>query len=493
MKKLYVFLLVCCSLPVGLFSKDYNILSFGAVADGKTLNTLAIQAAIDKAHEEGGGRVLIPAGRFLSGSIVFKSGVELHLLKEAVLLGSTRAADYIKMSRWKALVMAEQQSNIAITGQGTLDGQGRELALGLDSLFYIGQLDSADYSLQEKRPKEYLRPQIIEFVKCKNIRVTGVTIKNAASWVQTYERCEDLVIDSIRVISDAYWNNDGMDIGDCKNVRITNCYVNSADDGICLKSHYNRKYFCDGIYIANCTIRSSASAIKLGTASAGGFKNVIIENIKVFDTFRSAIAIESVDGGLIENVFVNNLEATNTGNALFIRIGKRNPSGPIGEVNNVHLKNIKVEVSFERPDYAYDMRGPALPFFHNIFPSSITGFPGHPVGSVTLENIEITYPGRGNKGLAHMPVSRMTEIPELVKKYPEFSMFGELPAWGLYVRHVDQLTLKNVSLKIKAPDYRPALVFDDVERLTLQKVAVTGDEKQQKLVLNEVEEVVKGE
>ena len=142
-----------------------------------------------------------------------------------------------------------------------------------------------------------------------------------------YDQCENIIIDSVRTDSDAYWNNDGIDIQDCKNVRITNCFVNSADDGICLKSQ-SPEHYCDNIYIANCTVRSSASAIKFGTVSHGGFKNVTIENIKVYDTFRSAVAIECVDGGTLENVLVDNVQAVNTGNAIFIRLGKRNQYTP---------------------------------------------------------------------------------------------------------------------------------------------------------------------
>ncbi|MFT4664716.1 MAG: polygalacturonase [Polaribacter sp.] len=487
MKKTLLLLITSCFITIYLQAKDYNILSFGAVADGTTISTIAIQAAIDKAADENGGRVIIPTGRFLCGSIVMKSNIEIHLLEGAVLLGSTQVSDYLKLNRWKALVMADGQHNIAITGKGTLDGQGRQLALNIDSLFYVGQIDSTQYTFPEKRPREYLRPQIIEFVKCKNIRVTGVTIKNSASWVQTYDRSENIIIDSVRVISDTYWNNDGIDIGDCKNVRITNCYVNCGDDGICLKSHHNG-YSCDSIYIGNCTVRSSASAIKFGTASIGGFTNVHIENIKVFDTFRSAIAIETVDGGHIENVLVENIEAVNTGNAIFIRLGRRYPKKRNGVMKNVVLRNIRAEIAFERPDYDYDIRGPALPFFHNIFPASITGLPNIPIENVTLENIEIIYPGRGNNGLAHTPVSRLNEVPEYANHYPEFSMFGELPAWGFYVRHVEHLTLKNIKISIKDPDYRPAFVFDDVKKLEMEAIDIRGDEKKELIILNEVGE-----
>ncbi len=471
-----------------MYAQEFNILDYGAVPDGKTLCTSGIQAAIEAAHLYGNGRVVFPAGSFLSGSLVIKSGVKLHLLQDAVLLGSTNPDHYIKLNRWKALLMSDGESDIMITGPGTIDGQGRQLALHIDSLFYAGKLDSADYNFVEMRPMHYIRPQLIEFVNCSNIEVTNVTLRNAACWVQTYDRCDNILLDHVHVDSDTYWNNDGIDIQDCKKVRITNCYINAADDGICLKSQ-SRDHFCDSIYIAHCTVRSSASAVKFGTVSHGGFKNVTIEHIKVFDTFRSALAIECVDGGTLENILVENVNAVNTGNAIFIRLGDRSKSRDPGSLRNVTLRNIKVEVAFERPDYGYEIRGPALPFFHNTFPSSITGIPGQPVENVTLENIEIMYPGRGNNGLANMPVSRIEEVPEREAVYPEFSMFGELPCWGLYVRHVDGLTMKNVKLSIEAPDYRPAIVFDDVGNLDIQMLNILGDTKPAHIVLFKTSDV----
>jgi len=498
MKRLYftlVFLIFTKSL---LFSKDYNILTFGAIPDGKTLNTTVIQSAINQANKDGGGRVIIPTGNFLSGSIILKSGVELHLTKKATLLGSTKAEDYLKINRWKGLIMADNASDIAISGKGTINGQGAQLAMHIDSLFYIHKIDSIHYNFIEKRPKYYLRPQIIEIVNCENIKVTGVTIRNAACWVQTYDLCKNLLIDRIRVESDTYWNNDGIDIVDCKNVRITNSTINSADDGICLKSsiannrtgtNYHGTNFCDSIYIENCTIRSSASAIKLGARSVGGFKNITIKNIKVFDTFRSAIALESVDGGILENILIDNIRAINTGNAIFIRLGHRIPSRDKGKLNNIVIKNVFAKIAFEKPDYAYTIRGPELPFFHNIFPSSITGVPGAPIENIQLDNIKIIYPGRGNSAFANMPLSRVKDVPEQEINYPEFSMFGELPAWGFYIRHVDGLKMNNIKIKIKKPDYRPAFVIDDVRNSNLQSIYIGGDKKPEPFFLHQVENV----
>lgn len=471
-------------------AKDHNILDYGAQSGGEKLNTTAIQKAIDKAHEEGGGRVIIPKGVFLSGSIVIKSNVELHLKRKAVLLGSAHPDDYIQLHRWKALVMADSAINISISGKGTIDGQGCKLALHIDSLYYAGKIPERRYTHKEKRPVPDIRPQIIEFWQCKNIVVSGITVQNGASWVQTYDLCENLLIDGIKVHSTAYWNNDGIDVIDSKNVTITNCYVNSADDGICIKSMkhpYGMTGICDGITIRNCVVRSSASAVKLGTSSYTGFKNVLIENIKVFDTYRSAIALEIYEGGILENAVVRNIKAVNTGNAIFIRLGKKDyENRPTGTLKNVTIKNVKVKIAKGRPDEGYPLKGPALPFFHNVFPSSITGIPGHPVENVVLENIKIIYPGGGNPCYANMPVSRLEQVPEQIEAYPEFSMFGELPAWGFYVRHVDGLVMKNIKIRVRKKDYRPAMVFDDVSDLQMDRVMSSGDPKENDLIFNNV-------
>ena len=464
--------------------KPFNILDYGARGDGTFLNTKAIQKAIDDAHQQNGGKVLVPAGTFLTGSIILKSGVELHLEEEAVLLGSTNFFDYQGLNRWLALILADGQRDIAISGKGTIDGQGQELALNTDSLIHIGKVEDPHYNHRRRRPNEAKRPQIIEIVNCKNVKVSGVTILDAACWVQTYHLCENLRIDSITVKSNAYWNNDGIDIDNCKNVQVTNCDVDSADDGICLKSE-TKGASCDSVYIANCRVRSSASAIKFGTASHGGFRNVTIRNITVYDTYRSAIALESVDGGTLENIEVSDIEAKNTGNAIFIRLGHRNVDGKVGVARNIKIKNVKVEVPFEQPDLYYPMRGPALPFFHNPIPSSVTGIPGHRVENVVLENIEIIYPGRANKGYAYIPLSRLSSVPEAEKEYPEFSMFQELPSWGFYARHVDGLEFKNIRLRTKEADFRPAFVFDDVKNLRLEGVDLLPSRKAQ-VILNDV-------
>ena len=152
------------------------------------------------------------------------------------------------------------------------------------------------------------------------------------------------------------------------------------------------------------------------------------------DTFRPVIAIESVDGADIENIDVSNVVAKNTGNVIFIRLGHRGGK-KLGTIKNVYIHDMKVQVAIDRPDIDYDMRGPAVNFFHNPFPSAITSIPGHEVVDVLIENVEITYPGKATKGMAYVPLSRLDQVPEQISDYPEFHMFRELPSWGMRFDH----------------------------------------------------------
>jgi hypothetical protein len=470
--------------------KDYLVTAFGAVADGNTLNTIAIQKAIDAAHKDKGGRVVFPKGKFLSGSIVLKSGVDLFFEEGAVLLGSTNPMDYSKIdftgrpvspkkddNSQLALIVAHKVNNVRLYGKGKVDGQGLMLALNIDSLHHAGIVVDPNYNTRRNRPNETMRPKLFRFSQCDQIRIEDLELGAASCWGLSFELCSNLSLENLKVVNRSYWNNDGIDITDCKNVKVLNCDLDTADDGICLKSYYPG-YCNDGIYIANCTIKSSASAIKFGTASYGGFKNVVIKDIQVFDTFRSAIAIESVDGAIIENIEISNITAVNTGNAIFIRLGHRS-GDKAGSIKNVNIKNIKVQVPFDRPDINYDLRGPEVDYFHNPFPASITGITGYSIENVTLENIEITYPGRASKGMAYLPLNRLKDVPENIKDYPEFTMFGELPSWGFYVRHVNGIEMKNIKLILEKEDFRPAFVFDDVKDIKMEKIEIPSDKTNQ--------------
>lgn len=477
---------------------EFLITNYGAKADGKTLNTAAIQKAIDAAFKSKGGVVVFPKGQFLSGSIQLKTNVSLRLEEGAVLLGSTNPKDYYKMdflgrpdspkkddNSQMALLLAHKATNIKLIGKGKIDGQGLQLALNIDSLHHAGIAVDPNYTIKRNRPNETMRPKLFRFSQCENVEIQGLEVGVASCWGLSFELCSNLIIDNLKVVNRSYWNNDGIDITDCKKVKVTNCDLNTADDGICLKSYYPG-YANDGIYIANCAIKSSASAIKFGTASYGGFKNVVIKDIQVYDTFRSAIAIESVDGAVIENIDVSNINAVNTGNAIFIRIGQRS-GDKAGSIKNVNIKNIKVQVPFGRPDINYDLRGPEVDFFHNPFPSSIVGIPGYLIENVNLENITISYPGRATKGMAYVPLNRLDSVPEKIQDYPEFSMFGELPAWAFYVRHANGIRFKNIKVSLDDADFRPAFVFDDVQNLNMENIDLP-EAKNEQVVLKNVAE-----
>jgi len=477
-------------LVVSAQNKTYNITTYGAQADGKTNNTAALQKAIDDASQDGGGRVIVPAGRFVTGPLHLKSGVNLYLSKGAMLLGSDHRRDYGPGSA-EPMITAKDQQNISITGSGTIDGQGDRLLKDIFDMLQKGELKDSNWQTynpwHQKQPEERNRPKLIFFIGCNNVQIKGISLKNSVDWVQDYKECDNLVVDSINVESNTYWNNDGIDIVDCHNVRVTNSFFNADDDGICLKSE-NRNAYSDQIYIANCKVRSSASGIKFGTASRGGFKHVTIKNVEIYDTYRSAIALESVDGGFLEDIDIRDINARNTGNAIFIRVGHRNQDSVSSSVKRIYIANVKVQIPKGKPDKGYPMEGPELLFKHHGFPCVIAGLPGHPVSDVTLENIKVSYEGGYDKHIPTIGLDSLQTIPEQLKDYPEFSMFGELPAWALYVRHAQNLVIKSTNFSYQKPDLRPACIFDDVTGLQFQQIAIPQAKTTPVIVLKDVKD-----
>jgi len=443
-------------------------------ADGKTLCTQQLQQAINQIHQKGGGRLTLSKGTYLTGGLMLRSGVEIHLEEGATLLGSTNPYDYQSVNvahtadnrndnASMALMIADGAEHISITGKGTIDGQGLQLALNIDSLHHTGERPDPHYNVRRLRPSEMARPKLLFLYGCKDVLVEGVKFRNSANWGLSFDLCEQVRLQNLDIENRAYWNNDGIDLTDCKHVLVADCLINSADDGVCLKS-YHTDSECYNIEVARCDIRSSASAVKFGTASWGGFRKIYVHDIKVSDTFRSAIAIESVDGGRADSILVERVSATNTGNALFLRLGQRAGERP-GILRNVTIRQLRCEVPFGRPDEAYDLRGPEVDYFHNVHPAPICGIPGNCIENVTLEDIHIRYPGRASKGMAYMPLWRKGDVPEQIGKYPEFTMFGELPSWGLYLRHIRNIRLKHVRLELEDSDFRPAIIDEDVEGL----------------------------
>jgi len=435
--------------------RELNIVKYCAVGNSLTLNTNAIRKAIEKANEHC-GVVIIPEGKCLTGTLEMKSNVKLHLEKNDVLLGSTNPFDYHSLEMKDHLKYLEHDDNsilsllvayrgdrISITGSGTIEDQRTGLVMIINSLYHLAIMKALNCSI---RPNEKVRPKLVLFSRSKYVDIENTTLKNPACWGLSFDLCEQLVLKKLHVVNAAYSNNDGMDMFGCKYVLITDCDLNSADDGICLKSYYPG-YSVDSIYIENCKVRSEASAFKFGTALHGGFKNVTIDNIKVFDTYRSAISIESVAGCDIENIKVINIIAKDAGNAIFIRLRIRVGKEP-RSIRNVNIGNINFQVPCGWSDINFYIRS-VDPVCHNPITCSISGIPWHSLKDVTLENIQIAYPGRAFKGQVYFPLLRMNDFPERIGNYIVFSLFGERPVWAFYVRHASDIKLKNIVMGLE--------------------------------------------
>jgi Glycosyl hydrolases family 28 len=457
-----------------LAAGDFDVRNHGAVGDGKALDTAAIQRAIDAAALANGGRVVFPAGIYLSGSICLKSHVSLHLEKGATLLGSTDRSHYQRLN-FLALVMADKQEHIGISGEGVIDGQGKILAEAVIGAIKPGSFPDAG---------EAKRPVLINFRNCRDITVRDVTLRESACWVQLYRDCDRVLIENITVRTMAAITNDGLDIDGCSDVVVSGCDIDSQDDAICLKSS---RRLCESVLIENCRVRSTCNALKFGTASVMGFKNITVRNLEIYDTYFSGIALEIVDGGAMENVNISNIRMTTTNNPIFIRLGHRNAKGPVGSIKGVTISDVTAEIPNREKSEMNKFPSYWRHLCTTLITGSITGLPGHPVRDVTLRNIAITYGGIGDQPQPdHLLLKDLDKVPECAQNYPESKMFGVLPAWGLYCRHAEGLTFENFTLKVTGTDYRAAVVFDDVRNLKLDRFHILSAGREMPMVFNNV-------
>ncbi len=476
MKSLLKYSLAILLLAVSaraLGATDYFARDFGAKADGVTLNTASLQAAIDFTSANGGGRVILDKGDYVSGTIYLKSNVILHIEKDARLLASLNPYDFIRDpdAKWTSLIFAIKQQNIGVTGEGMINGRGFEVATRYVDFVHLGLIDDP---LGNDRVREIMRPQNIHFYKCENITIKGITLKDSASWTHQYDKCRNILVDGIKVDAKSYWNNDGIDIVDCSDVIIRNCFFDAADDVYCFKSH-SEDGLSENILVENCVGRSSANGIKFGTYTRGKFKHFRFKNMTIYDTYRSAITIATVDGAQIEDVIIDSIRSIHTGNPIFLRTGTRNTNpAQTPYLKDIIIRNMYAEVPLDKPDAGYGYEGPVEDLPRNTCPSIIAGLPNIRIENVRLENVEIVYPGEADPEYAYAGSSKeeLAAIEEQETRYPEYSNWKELPAWGFYIRHADGIVFDNVKITVAGKDYRPAIVTDDVNGLRLKNVEI---------------------
>lgn len=433
-----VFLFILCS---SILNAQYNVKKFGAKGDGITLDSRSIQFAIDKAYENKGGIVYFPAGTYQIGSLILKDNIELHFENGASLLGSPNYKDYTVVdqkfeSRTKELyakyfmIFAENAKNISITGSGIIYGNGAK-------------------HYTESRPQN-LRPAMIRLVNCDRVTFRDVHLLESANWTLHILACRDVNIDGIEIETTGEGNRDGLDIDACQRVTVSNSRFSTTDDAIVMKA--TTDVLCQDIAIGNCVVRSvRGSAIKTGTESNGGFKNITVSNCIVKDVpVHTGIELITVDGGMMQNILLENIAMENVATPFFIRLGKRARPYKTGQyvkriddVRDIYLNNISV--------------------INARLPSSIIGLHSNKIKNVVINNYIVRYSAT-QESIAYNKV----EFKEF--DYPAANMFTRLPAYALYCRSVESIHLQNVNMYSAENEKRPPLVFDRVNNLELFSV-----------------------
>ena len=454
----------------------FNVRNFGAVGDGKNLDSPAIDKAINAAGDAGGGTVLLPAGTYLCGSVHLRSNIHLLLDTGATILGAPQSLNAYDETEpfpgiayqdgghcyfHNSLIWGENLTNVFITGHGTINGGGLDRNPKiLDEMCGYNHFHTPNTNTF---PPVRIGNKSIALKLCKNVVIRDITIFHGGHFAILATGCDNLTIDNVTLDT----NRDGMDIDCCRNTMVSNCRVNSpTDDGICPKSTYalGEIRLTENLTIVNCqvsgfvegtlidgTLKSAKNGygrIKFGTEASGGFRNCTVANC----TFRSCkgLALEEVDGGILENITINNLTMVDVVDyAIYITTGKRNRAPSVA--TNSRIKNILI--SNVIADGVDKMSG-----------IQIMGLPEQPVEGIRLENIRFTSKGGGTTNDAAITPK------ELGTGYPEPGKMGTLPAYGLYARHVKDLELANIHLNFSASDARPAVMFADIDGLEIDNL-----------------------
>lgn len=429
----------------------FNIDNFGAVGDGVTLNTQSIQAAIDSCSASGGGTVLVGNGGYVTGTFYMKSHVTLHVSAGSKLLGSADYDDYatdthkqmykMESKLDRCLIFARDAHFFAIEGHGVIDGRG----------------------YKEDFP-EY-RPTLIRFVDCSHIKMRDITLKDPASWTTAWLYCQNIVIEGVHIESMANGNGDGLDFDGCENVRVSNCSFNNSDDCICLQASLVDKP-CRDVVITNCIFQTRWGGIRIGLLSRGDFESVTVSNCIFKDIRDSGLKIQMNEGGAMRNMVFSNLVMKNVPRPIFMTFCQQKACvdapeemAPMNEMGNFIFDGILVDNSMTDEHSA-------------IF---ITGMPGNPITNIMLSDIQMVNGGGGTLEDAEKREFKEYTLETLEGWWPEYSLVGTLPAHGIFVRHVDGLSMDNVNIAIANVDMRPAIVLDDVMRADISNIKTLGN------------------
>jgi hypothetical protein len=440
----------------------FDVKDHGAAGDGKALDSTAINRAITACHAAGGGLVYVPPGIYLSGTVVLRSNVTLYLEAGATLLGSKNLSDYqlepgphlTGDANQKHLLFARDAENVGLSGSGRIDGQGAAFWVPSGRAVPPPEESWKDVATYDWKPLDRPSP-LLEFYRCRNLRLEQVRIENAAGWTLRPIECDNVWINGVTIKNPVIGpNTDGIDLTCSRNVFISDCLIDTGDDAICLKSespYGGQPGLSKNITITNCVLTCCCNGLKFGTATRGGFENVAFSNSVIFNEdvdlkarVISGIALEIVDGGWMEGVVISNIRMQRVRTPLFIRRGNRHPrpDGTPGTLRGVRIENVHATGA--------------------ILTSSVTGLPGFAVEDVTLSAIRVESAEAGRSEWVARPV------PEMERAYPEARMFGRLPAYGFYCRHVRGLRLRELEFTAAPGEARPAIVCDDVSDLEIQ-------------------------
>jgi polygalacturonase len=463
MKPIRISIIIACLLYFNslAYGKDFPITNFGARRDDSNFNnSAAINKAIAFCHKSGGGRVVIPNGIFRSGTIFLKSNVEIYFAPGAILLASSNMHDFPVQPQstyrsqkdtygWRALIFAEEVDNIAITGQGKIDGNGKEQQP--DPNIPKGDKDG--------------RPRNLLFISCTNIRIEGISLQHSGSWNQHYLNCEDVIVDNIKVYNHSNRNNDAIDIDGCRRFILSNSILDSDDDGITLKSTGSAP--TEDVAIMNCIISSFCNAIKAGTESTGGFRNITVSNCIVKPSRNknapihglpkgiTGISLEITDGGTMEGVIINNIMIEGTACPIYLRLGNRGrkyvpnaPAPAVGKMRNITISNV---TSYNAGNYC----------------SSITAIPGYAIENVMISNIQFQSEGNPQK---EGYIMNEDSVIEDEKGYPQPTIWGNLPSSAFFIRHAKNIQIDGLMFGSKHPDPRIPIIAVDVDGLQINRI-----------------------